>query len=123
MSDISSQNTTIVTAQNVRFSADGQQLLKDISVRINSGNITMVLGHNGAGKTLLLSALHGLITPQHGNITGPSREKQKMVFQKLAVTGQSIWAVPRQSAPMPLHRGYIEFQSSQAGQIAIPKYI
>ena len=82
MSDISSQNTTIVTARNVRFSADGQQLLNDISVRITSGNITMVLGHNGAGKTLLLSALHGLITPQHGNITGPSREKQKMVFQK-----------------------------------------
>ena len=82
MSNMPSQNTAIVTAQNVRFTADQQPLLNDISVRIIRGNITMVLGHNGAGKTLLLSALHGLITPQHGTITGPSRQKQKMVFQK-----------------------------------------
>ena len=82
MSDISSQNTTMLTARNVRFSADGQLLLNNVTVRINSGNITMVLGHNGAGKTLLLSALHGVITPQHGTVIGPSRQKQKMVFQK-----------------------------------------
>ena len=82
MSNMPSQNTAIVTAQDVRFTADQQPLLNDISVRIIKGNITMVLGHNGAGKTLLLSALHGLITPQHGTITGPSRQKQKMVFQK-----------------------------------------
>ena len=82
MSNIPSQNTAIVTAQDVRFTADYELLLNDISVRIIRGNITLVLGHNGAGKTLLLSALHGLITPQHGTITGPSRQKQKMVFQK-----------------------------------------
>ena len=82
MSDVASKNTATVTARNVSFAADGLRLLNDISVRITSGNITMVLGHNGAGKTLLLSTLHGLITPQHGTITGPSREKQKMVFQK-----------------------------------------
>lgn len=82
MSDMSSQNTAMVTARNVSFSADEQLLLNDISVRIASGNITMVLGHNGAGKTLLLSALHGLISPQRGTIIGPARQKQKMVFQK-----------------------------------------
>ena len=82
MSNMPSQKTAIVTAQDVRFTADHQLLLSDISVRIIRGNITLVLGHNGAGKTLLLSALHGLITPQHGTITGPSRQKQKMVFQK-----------------------------------------
>jgi tungstate transport system ATP-binding protein len=82
MSDMVSQNTTMVTARNVSFSADDQLLLNDISVRIASGNITMVLGHNGAGKTLLLSALHGLISPQRGTIIGPARQKQKMVFQK-----------------------------------------
>ena len=82
MSKIPSQNAAIVTAHDVRFTADQQPLLNDVSVRIIRGNITMVLGHNGAGKTLLLSALHGLITPQHGTVSGPSRQKQKMVFQK-----------------------------------------
>ena len=75
-------NPDIVTATNVSFSADNQTLLKDISLKIKNGTITMVLGHNGAGKTLLLSMLHGLITPQTGKIFGPVRQKQKMVFQK-----------------------------------------
>lgn len=82
MSDTRKPKNVTVLARNVNFSADGQQLLSDISVRITSGKITMVLGHNGAGKSLLLSALHGLISPQQGVIIGPSRKKQKMVFQK-----------------------------------------
>ena len=82
MSDISSQNTAIVIANKLSFKANGKPLLDDISLSIASSTITMVLGHNGAGKTLLLSALHGLITPQHGTVTSPARQKQKMVFQK-----------------------------------------
>ena len=82
MSDPSHQNPAIVIASKISFIADGKPLLDDISLSIASRTITMVLGHNGAGKTLLLSALHGLITPQHGNISGPSRNRQKMVFQK-----------------------------------------
>ena len=82
MSDISSQNTAMVTARNISFIADGQLFLDNISLSIASGTVTMVLGHNGAGKTLLLSALHGLIMPQRGTVTGPARQKQKMVFQK-----------------------------------------
>ena len=82
MSDIRNQDNVIVTAIDVNFSAAGQRLLSDISVRIARGKITMVLGHNGAGKSLLLSALHGLIKPQQGVLIGPSRQKQKMVFQK-----------------------------------------
>ena len=82
MSDPSHQNPAIVIASKINFIADGKPLLDDISLSIASSTITMVLGHNGAGKTLLLSALHGLITPQHGSISGPSRNRQKMVFQK-----------------------------------------
>ena len=82
MSELTSQNTAMVAARNISFIADGQLLLDDISLSIASGTVTMVLGHNGAGKTLLLSALHGLIMPQRGAVTGPSRHKQKMVFQK-----------------------------------------
>ena len=82
MSDHLRNNTHIISATNVSFSADHLPLLKNISLKICNGTITMVLGHNGAGKTLLLSILHGLILPQNGKISGPTRHKQKMVFQK-----------------------------------------
>ena len=50
MSDMPSQNTAMATAKNVSFTANGQRLLNDISVRITSGNITVVLGHMGRAK-------------------------------------------------------------------------
>jgi tungstate transport system ATP-binding protein len=82
MSDHDAMTKTIVSADNVVVSHEGRPLLDNISLRIATGAITMVLGHNGAGKTLLLSALHGLRLPQGGRIIGPLRSKQKMVFQK-----------------------------------------
>ena len=106
MSDPSHQNPAIVIASKISFIADGKPLLDDISLSIASRTITMVLGHNGAGKTLLLSALHGLITPQHGNISGPSRNRQKMVFQKPILLRRSA-------------RDYFEFLCSGLGDSTV----
>ena len=57
-------------------------LLKEISAAIPVGKVTLILGHNGAGKTLLMQTLHGLITPTSGLVTGPDIAVQKMVFQR-----------------------------------------
>ena len=42
----------------------------------------MLAGHNGAGKSLLLQLLHGLVSPDSGQLSGPPGKQQKMVFQK-----------------------------------------
>jgi len=89
MSENKKRSFDIVSAENVTIAPNGQPLLKNISLRIASGTVTMVLGHNGAGKTLLLSTLHGLITPHAGQIFGPARNRQKMVFQKPVVLRRS----------------------------------
>lgn len=56
-------------------------MLEDISLTLGKGAITTIMGHNGAGKTLLLSALHGLTTIQTGTINAHPAQAQKMVFQ------------------------------------------
>ena len=56
-------------------------LLKEINAAIPAGKITLILGHNGAGKTLLMQTLHGLLTPTSGEVKGPHIAVQKMVFQ------------------------------------------
>ena len=56
-------------------------LLKEISATIPAGKVTLILGHNGAGKTLLMQTLHGLVTPTSGQVMGPDIAVQKMVFQ------------------------------------------
>jgi len=43
-------------------------VLKDINVRLESGNIYGVVGRNGSGKTMFLRALAGLIVPTTGEI-------------------------------------------------------
>ena len=43
-------------------------VLRDVSLEINSGEIVAVLGSNGVGKTTLNNALSGLIRPASGEI-------------------------------------------------------
>ena len=75
-------NKQLISASNVTFERSGQALLKDINLSIASGMITVLLGHNGAGKTLLMQVMHGLLMPSSGTITSIGRTGQKMVFQK-----------------------------------------
>lgn len=82
----------VLTAQNLSVERGGLLLLKDINLQIARGMITMVLGHNGAGKTLLMQALHGILPPTSGNIKGIERHLQKMVFQKPVMLRRSAEA-------------------------------
>lgn len=76
----------IMTARGLTLRRDGTTLLDSVSVHIRHGSITLLLGHNGAGKTLLLNCLHGLINCDAGTISGPPLAQQKMVFQKPIIT-------------------------------------
>lgn len=76
-----------LAVRGLRYEADGVGLIKDISFTLSSGTRTIILGHNGAGKSLLLRLCHGLIAPTGGEIAwrdgadDPARH-QAMVFQR-----------------------------------------
>jgi tungstate transport system ATP-binding protein len=76
----------IMTARGLTLRRDGVTLLQSVSTTIRRGSITLLLGQNGAGKTLLLNCLHGLISCDAGTISGPPLARQKMVFQKPIIT-------------------------------------
>ncbi len=76
------QNHAILLANNISLHRKQSCLLMDISLGIKAGKTTVIMGHNGAGKTLLLSALHGLAPITNGTITSTAKTSQKMVFQK-----------------------------------------
>jgi len=51
------------------FTKTGEtEALKNISFKVNEGDFVSVVGPSGCGKTTLLSAISGLLTPQHGKI-------------------------------------------------------
>jgi len=52
-------------------SADGQTrrvLLRDISLELEAGTTTALLGRSGSGKTTLLRMVNGLVTPTSGEV-------------------------------------------------------
>ena len=75
--------------------------LKNISVRIEDGEILGILGENGAGKTTLIKLLVGLLHPSTGevNINGfiPWNRKANFLKQISVVMGQKNqlwWDIP-----------------------------
>lgn len=56
-----------VEGLQVRYGAI--QAVRDVSLRVDEGEIVAILGSNGAGKTTTLRAIAGLILPAAGTIT------------------------------------------------------
>ena len=77
-----SSSMSCLIANEVSVIREEHYLLKDISLEIKPATITLILGHNGAGKTLLMQVLHGLTLPDEGVIDSPPASRQRMVFQK-----------------------------------------
>ena len=53
----------------VSYASGGQPIIAGVSLAIEAGPSTIILGANGAGKSVLLRALHGLIPPSMGAVT------------------------------------------------------
>lgn len=59
----------ILKAQNLAKSYGQRQVVKDVSLSIESGQIVGLLGPNGAGKTTCFYMIVNLVTADKGNIT------------------------------------------------------
>ncbi|NNF77597.1 MAG: ATP-binding cassette domain-containing protein [Rhizobiales bacterium] len=77
----------------------GQLLIDGIDLTISKPGITVIMGYNGAGKSLLLRLLHGLIAQTSGTIqwagqagSNAVRQRQAMVFQSPVLLRRSVAA-------------------------------
>ncbi len=58
----------MIRIENIRKSFDEVEVLKGISTTFHKGKTNLIIGRSGAGKTVLLKLLVGLLTPTSGNI-------------------------------------------------------
>ena len=75
----------------------GRRLIDGLDVRLRARRKTVVLGANGAGKSLLLRLLHGLLIPSAGEVLWygrpldrEARFRQAMVFQRPVPLRRSV---------------------------------
>lgn len=54
--------------KNVSKSFDGNQVLKNISIELNKGELVCLLGVSGGGKTTLFNIISGLLAPDKGQV-------------------------------------------------------
>jgi tungstate transport system ATP-binding protein len=80
------------------FGAGGRTIIDRISLEIEAGPSTIILGANGAGKSVLMRLMHGLLDPSSGCVEWSALEregtprKQAMVFQRPVMLRRSARA-------------------------------
>lgn len=57
-----------LNVESISFAYSNKPVLKNISVKINSGSLCAILGGNGSGKTTFIKCINKLLSPQSGRI-------------------------------------------------------
>jgi len=72
--------------------ASFRDIIHPLSLEIGAGPSTIILGANGAGKSVLMRLMHGLLAPSSGRISWNSSGRQAMVFQRPVMLRRSALA-------------------------------
>ena len=87
--------------KGLSFSIEGKEILSDISFSLEKGEVTLIAGKNGSGKSFLLKCIKGLERMQSGTVSLDgrilSKQKERMkafalVFQdaSLQIVGSTV---------------------------------
>ena len=80
---------------DLEFAASGRAIIERVSLDIEAGPSTIILGANGAGKSVLMRLMHGLLAPTAGRVAWSgegARRRQAMVFQRPVMLRRSAIA-------------------------------
>ena len=72
-----------------------RDIIPSLTLELEAGPSTIILGANGAGKSVLMRLMHGLLTPTDGKISWSGddpRRHQAMVFQRPVMLRRSALA-------------------------------
>ncbi len=87
-----------LTFADVSFVAGGRTIIDRVNATIEFGPRTVILGANGAGKSVLLRLAHGMLQPSSGSVRWNAPEspgaprRQAMVFQRPVLLRRSTLA-------------------------------
>ena len=92
----------MIQVSELHFSTeDGVKVLEDIHLRVDQGELMMILGPAASGKSLLLGLLGAQITPQRGQILVHGRNVGRLGPDKMLSLRRRIGVVPQGFMPLP----------------------
>ena len=121
-----------LTLDGVCFDAGGTRLIHDLTFTLAHGLRTVILGANGAGKSLTLRLCHGLLRPSAGAVrwanhgANQSLKRQAMVFQTPVVLRRSVaanvsYALAINGIPRRLRKKRVEQALERVGLEALAR--
>src|SRR2546421_12174465 len=87
-----------LSLREVSYAVHGKTLIEPLSLELEAGPSTVILGANGAGKSILMRLMHGLLAPSSGRVawreSAPERLRraQAMVFERPVMLRRSALA-------------------------------
>ena len=95
----------MLEARNVSINYGTRQAVVNVSLRVSPGDMTAIVGANGAGKSSLLRALNGAIQPSRGDIFLDGKPLKSNARRAI---GRRI-AVVTQEAPLAFPVSVLEY--------------
>ncbi len=98
IANMSEVNVLPLHVKNLQITKKGNTLLNDVTLSIESNEVTVILGPNGAGKSLLLRSAHGLEILSNGSlqwnthVPQPQHSWRAYIFQKPVLLRRSVRA-------------------------------
>ena len=85
-----------IDLENVSKTIKNSEVLKDISLHFESGNIYGFIGRNGSGKTMLFRTVSGLIRPTSGSVkyNGKVLGSQLDIIPRLGLVIENVGLYP-----------------------------
>jgi urea transport system ATP-binding protein len=77
----------VLAIKNINQYYGGSHILRDVSLVAKPGEVTVILGRNGVGKTTLLKSLMGLVPIKAGSIEFEGKAIQQMTPYERARSG------------------------------------
>lgn len=86
----------MIEIKNLTFSYHDKNVLKNISLRVDNGEILGILGPNGSGKTTLINILNGYLRKDSGEIIIKNKRIEEYSRKELA---RIMGVVPQDTVP------------------------
>ena len=80
---------TLYKNNNISVNISGQEILKNVSIHVHCGQLTVIIGRNGAGKSTLLKAILGEVE-HSGNIVFTDMKDNRTKKIKIGYVPQKI---------------------------------
>jgi len=75
--------------EGIRLAREDRTLLDIDEIELGQAGVTAIIGHNGAGKSLLLKVLTGLVKPDAGIVTWGGVRPERSAYRRLGYMKQN----------------------------------